>query len=78
MDIYMKLKDRRTFLLGGAFLLLLLLFAMMSSVAAADSISNRSLVNGSSITNNSLEDKYFPDFDNLTNNDVRNKTLDKN
>ena len=36
MDIHTKLKDQRTFLLGGAFLLFLLLFAMMSSVSAAD------------------------------------------
>ena len=73
MGIHIKLKDRRTFLLGGAFLLFLLLFAMMSCVSAADSISNTSIVNNSSIANNSLEDKYTPDFDNITNNDVMNQ-----
>ena len=34
--MYIKLKDKRTFLLSGAFLLFLLLFAMMSCVSAAD------------------------------------------
>ncbi|MCQ2088591.1 MAG: hypothetical protein MJZ37_11120, partial [Bacilli bacterium] len=37
MGIHMKLKDRRTFLLGGAFLFsLLLLLSVVSCVAAAD------------------------------------------
>ena len=52
MGIHMKLKDRRTFLLGGAFLLFLLLFAMMSSVAAAD--DNSQVVCENSNNNSSL------------------------
>ena len=61
MDIHMKLKDKKTFLLGGALLLFLLLFAMMSSVAAADNLPEDGNMTYDEINKNYPHDPNNPD-----------------